>query len=44
METPSLAKMLLTWTDAVARLMGEERPMRFTQLEKKGFFSKLFGG
>ncbi len=30
--------------DAVARLLGEERPMRFTQLEKKGFFSKLFGG
>ena len=30
--------------DAVARLMGEERPMRFTTLEKKGFFSKLFGG
>jgi len=24
--------------------MGEERPMRFTQLEKKGFFSKIFGG
>ena len=32
------------YDDAVARLMGEERPMRFTQLEKKGFFSKLFGG
>ena len=30
--------------DAVARLLGEERPMRFTTLEKKGFFSKLFGG
>ena len=29
---------------AVARLLGEQRPMRFTQLEKKGFFSKLFGG
>ncbi len=26
------------------RLMGEERPMRFTQPERKGFFSKLFGG
>jgi septum site-determining protein MinD len=32
------------YDDAVARLIGEERPMRFTQLEKKGFFSKLFGG
>ena len=32
------------YDDAVARLMGEERPMRFTSLEKKGFFSKLFGG
>ena len=32
------------YDDAVARLMGEERPMRFITLEKKGFFSKLFGG
>ena len=32
------------YDDAVARLMGEERPMRFTTAEKKGFFSKLFGG
>ncbi len=32
------------YDDAVARLMGEERPMRFTRLEKKGFFSKMFGG
>ena len=32
------------YEDAVARIMGEERPMRFTQAEKKGFFSKLFGG
>ena len=32
------------YDDAVARLMGEERPMRFTQTDKKGFFSKLFGG
>ncbi len=32
------------YDDAVARLMGEDRPMRFTQLEKKGFFSKIFGG
>ena len=32
------------YDDAVARLMGEDRPMRFTQADKKGFFSKLFGG
>ena len=32
------------YDDAVARLMGEDRPMRFTQPERKGFFSKLFGG
>jgi len=32
------------YDDAVARLLGEERPLRFTSLEKKGFFSKLFGG
>ncbi|GGD38259.1 septum site-determining protein MinD [Pseudoxanthomonas indica] len=32
------------YDDTVARLLGEDRPMRFTSLEKKGFFSKLFGG
>ncbi|AKC85842.1 septum site-determining protein MinD [Pseudoxanthomonas suwonensis] len=32
------------YDDAVGRLLGEERPLRFTTLEKKGFFSKLFGG
>ena len=32
------------YDDAVARLMGEERPMRFTAVEKKGFFAKMFGG
>ena len=31
------------YDDAVARLLGEDRPMRFTLAEKKGFFSKLFG-
>ena len=30
--------------DAVARLPGETRPLRFTTVEKKGFFTKLFGG
>ena len=32
------------YDDAVARLLGDTRPMRFTQAEKKGFFSKIFGG
>ncbi len=32
------------YEDAVGRLLGEERPMRFISVEKKGFFSKLFGG
>ena len=32
------------YTDAVARILGEDRPMRFTSVEKKGFFSKMFGG
>ena len=32
------------YADAVARLLGEDRPLRFTTVEKKGFFSKLFGG
>ncbi|TXK62130.1 septum site-determining protein MinD [Alkalisalibacterium limincola] len=31
------------YDDTVSRLMGEERPLRFTSNEKKGFFSKLFG-
>ena len=34
----------IAYDDAVARLMGESRPMRFLQVEKKGFFSKMFGG
>jgi septum site-determining protein MinD len=32
------------YTDAVARIMGQDVPLRFTTFEKKGFFSKLFGG
>ena len=32
------------YDDAVGRLLGEDRPLRFTTVEKKGFFSKLFGG
>jgi septum site-determining protein MinD len=32
------------YDDAVARLLGETRPLRFTQVEKKGIFSRMFGG
>jgi len=32
------------YQDAVARFLGEERPHRFLQLEKKGLFGRLFGG
>lgn len=30
--------------DAVARLLGEERPMRFLDAPKKGFLKRVFGG
>lgn len=33
----------LAYEDAVARFLGETRPLRFVAAEKKGFFSKLFG-
>lgn len=32
------------YTDAVARILGEERPLRFTTVEKKGLLSRIFGG
>ena len=32
------------YKDVVARFLGEERPMRFTDAEKPGFFKRLFGG
>ena len=31
------------YVDAVRRFLGEEVPMRFTSLEKKGFLKRLFG-
>ena len=34
----------IAYGDAIARLLGEDRPMRFTTAEKKGFFAKIFGG
>ena len=33
----------IAYTDAVARILGEVRPMRFTTVEQKGFFSRIFG-
>ncbi|MFC7734451.1 septum site-determining protein MinD [Roseomonas sp. GCM10028921] len=32
------------YKDAVSRFLGEDRPMRFTEAERRGFFSRLFGG
>ncbi|MBA3988246.1 septum site-determining protein MinD [Aliidiomarina maris] len=34
----------LAYQDTIARLLGEERPLRFVQAEKKGFLKRLFGG
>jgi septum site-determining protein MinD len=31
------------YDDAIARLLGETRPLRFLEPEKKGFFKRLFG-
>ncbi len=42
LETESDAAQ--AYDDAVARLLGDTRAMRFVQVEKKGFFSKMFGG
>ncbi|MGC9562477.1 MAG: septum site-determining protein MinD [Brachymonas sp.] len=32
------------YSDVVDRFLGEERPMRFVDAEKPGFFKRLFGG
>jgi septum site-determining protein MinD len=32
------------YTDTVARLLGEERPLRFLEVPKKGIFKRMFGG
>ncbi len=34
----------LAYEDAVARLLGEEVPLRFVDESKRGFFARLFGG
>ncbi|MEW5838336.1 MAG: septum site-determining protein MinD [Pseudomonadota bacterium] len=32
------------YSDTVDRLLGQDKPLRFLTVEKKGFFSRLFGG
>jgi len=32
------------YEDAVARLLGEDRPHRFLEAQKKGFLARVFGG
>jgi septum site-determining protein MinD len=34
----------LAYQDAVDRLLGEEKPMRFTEVPKRSFFARMFGG
>lgn len=34
----------LAYQDAVDRLLGDERPMRFTEAPKRGLFARMFGG
>ena len=32
------------YQDVVARFLGEDRPLRFVDAQKQGFFKRLFGG
>jgi septum site-determining protein MinD len=32
------------YKDVIARFLGEDKPMRFIEAEKVGFFKRLFGG
>jgi septum site-determining protein MinD len=32
------------YKDTVARILGEERPLRFLEPVKKGFLKRVFGG
>jgi len=34
----------LAYSDAVARFLGEDRPMRFVTPKKQGLFSRILGG
>ena len=40
-ETSDVAS---AYDDAVARLLGETKPLRFTEEPRKGFFARMFGG
>ena len=31
------------YQDAIARFLGEERPMRFVNIERKGILRRIFG-
>ena len=32
------------YKDVIARFLGEEKPLRFVDAQKAGFFKRLFGG
>jgi septum site-determining protein MinD len=32
------------YQDVVDRFLGEERPMRYVDAQKRGFFQRIFGG
>ena len=32
------------YSDVISRFLGEDKPMRFIDAEKPGFFKRLFGG
>ena len=34
----------LAYADTVARMLGEERPLRFLDVQRKGLFKRVFGG
>lgn len=42
LDTESMAG--LAYTDAVARVLGEERPLRFVEAPRKGLLKRMFGG
>ncbi|MEP6723925.1 MAG: septum site-determining protein MinD, partial [Variovorax sp.] len=32
------------YSDVVARFLGEDKPLRFVEAQKPGFFKRMFGG
>ena len=32
------------YKDVIARFLGEDKPLRFVEADKPGFFKRLFGG